>query len=202
MINKLSTKNTLSESNLKNDSSNEQEGPLQIAVVELPNQSSLGITPFPGRNHTDDFGRIWQRDLNQDLAKIIAWGADSILTLVETEDFERLGVPRIAECIRAEGLNWYHMPIPNMEVPGEEFNAAWAKDGKKILHSLCSGGRLIIHCAAGLGRSGMIAAKILSVFNTPPQSAIAAVRKVRPGAIETAQQENYILSDSSLIEFE
>ena len=202
MINKLSTKHTLSESNLKNGSPNEQEGPLQIAVVELPAQALLGITACPGRNHTDDFGRIWQRDLKQDIAGIINWGADSILTLVETDEFERLGVPRIAEYIRAEGLNWYHMPIPNMEVPGEEFNVAWAKDGDTILQSLGSGGQLIIHCAAGLGRSGMVAAKILSTFSDNPQSAISAVRKVRPGAIETEQQENYILSGSSLIEFE
>ena len=202
MINKLSTKHTLSESNLKNGSPNEQEGPLQIAVVELPTQALLGITPCPGRNHTDDFGRIWQRDLKQDIAGIINWGADSILTLVETDEFELLGVPRITEYIRAAGLNWYHMPIPNMEVPGEEFNVAWAKDGDTILQSLGSGGRLIIHCAAGLGRSGMVAAKILSTFSDNPQSAISAVRKVRPGAIETEQQENYILSGSSLIEFE
>ena len=91
------------------------------------------------------------------------------------------------------GLHWYHMPIPDMEVPGLEFEVAWNKDGGTILRSLRQGKRVLIHCAGGLGRSGMIAAKILSAFGENPQSAISAVREARPGAIETALQAHHIL---------
>ena len=84
-----------------------------------------------------------------------------------------------------------------MDVPGVEFNAAWKKDGEKILQSLRAGGKIIIHCAAGLGRSGMIAAKILSAFNKTPKIAISSVRGIRPGAIETDPQANFVLHDPS-----
>jgi ADP-ribosyl-[dinitrogen reductase] hydrolase len=85
-----------------------------------------------------------------------------------------------------------------MDVPGVEFDAAWKKDGENIMQSLRDGGKIIIHCAAGLGRSGMIAAKILSAFNKAPQIAISSVRDIRPGAIETDQQVDYVLHGPSI----
>jgi len=184
-------------SNIQEILTNELEGPLKIAVLELPNKGLIGITPCPGRNHTDKLGQIWKRNLQQDLSIIAEWGADSVLTLLEKKDFDRLGVPNIIEEIKLTGLQCYHLPIPDMDVPGVEFNAAWKKDGEKILQSLRAGGKIIIHCAAGLGRSGMIAAKILSAFNKTPKIAISSVRGIRPGAIETDPQANFVLHDPS-----
>jgi protein-tyrosine phosphatase len=177
---------------------NELVGFLSISVLELPNPGLIGITPCPGRNHKDKLGGIWRRNLQQDLAQIVEWGADSVLTLLESKDFERLGVPNIIEEMQVAGLRCYHLPIPDMDVPGVKFDMAWEKDGETILQSLRQGGKIIIHCAAGLGRSGMIAAKILCAFGETPKTAISAVRKIRPGAIETEQQANYILYDPSL----
>jgi len=67
------------------------------------------------------------------------------------------------------------------------------------LQSLRAGGKIIIYCAAGLGRSGMIAAKILSAFNEAPKIAITSVRRIRPGAIETNQQANFVLNGPSFL---
>jgi ADP-ribosyl-[dinitrogen reductase] hydrolase len=186
------------QSDIEGNSTNELEGGLSIAVLELPNQGLIGITPCLGRNHTDKLGRIWRRNLQQDIAKISEWGAGSVLTLLEIKDLERLGVPNIVEEIQAAGLQCYHLPIPDMDVPGVEFDAAWKKDGENIMQSLRDGGKIIIHCAAGLGRSGMIAAKILSAFNKTPQIAISSVRDIRPGAIETDQQVDYVLHGPSI----
>ena len=46
----------------------------------------------------------------------------------------------------------------------------------------------------GLGRSGMIAARLLVELGEEPRAAIQRVRQVRPGAIETAAQEDYVLA--------
>ena len=45
-----------------------------------------------------------------------------------------------------------------------------------------------IHCAAGLGRSGTVAACYLIELGKDWQTAVAQVRAVRPGAIETRSQ--------------
>ena len=81
----------------------------------------------------------------------------------------------------------------------DRFAAAWTRDGRAILDGLARGERIVIHCAAGLGRSGMIAAKLLAAFRMPPAEAIAIVRRVRPGAIETAAQEAHVLDGPPII---
>jgi ADP-ribosyl-[dinitrogen reductase] hydrolase len=50
-----------------------------------------------------------------------------------------------------------------------------------------------MHCYAGLGRTGTIAARLLVEHGMRPDVAIAQVRKIRPGSIETLEQEDYVL---------
>ncbi|MBL8705493.1 MAG: hypothetical protein JNM30_11640, partial [Rhodospirillales bacterium] len=44
----------------------------------------------------------------------------------------------------------------------------------------------------GLGRTGMIGARLLVELGVAPDAAIAAIRKARPGSIETAEQEEHV----------
>ena len=62
--------------------------------------------------------------------------------------------------------------------------------------SLAPGG--ISVAPAGLGRSGMIAAKLLTACGAEPAEAIGLVRRARPGAIETPAQEAYVLREPPL----
>ena len=57
---------------------------------------------------------------------------------------------------------------------------------------LRNGFDVLVHCKGGLGRAGMIAARLLVELGTPPEEAISQVRSVRPGAIETPTQERYV----------
>jgi ADP-ribosyl-[dinitrogen reductase] hydrolase len=43
----------------------------------------------------------------------------------------------------------------------------------------------LVYCCGGLGRAGTIAARLLVELGAEPITAIAGVRKARPGAIET-----------------
>ena len=52
---------------------------------------------------------------------------------------------------------------------------------------------LLVHCRGGLGRAGTIAARLLVELGMEPKQAIASVRAVRPGAIETSDQEDFVL---------
>ena len=128
----------------------------------------------------------------------MAWGAGAVLTLVEDHEFARLGVPEFAAEIRRTRLVWYHMAIPDMSAPGRAFHEAWSRDGARIFRSLRAGEGLLVHCAGGLGRSGMVAAKLLAALGASANHAVAAVRQARPGAIETDGQLDYVLNGPSL----
>ena len=176
----------------------ELSGPLRIAEVPIPVSDSLGITHCPGRNGMDSAGCQWRRNLRDDLRDLAAWGAGAVLTLVEDHEFARLGVPEFATEIRRIRIIWYHMAIPDMSAPGKAFEEAWARDGVRLFGSLCAGERILVHCAGGLGRSGMIAAKLLTALGASATHAVAAVRRARPGAIETDGQLDYVLNGPSL----
>ena len=50
---------------------------------------------------------------------------------------------------------------------------------------LQQGGRIFIHCYAGLSHTGMVASLILMHYGMSARDAIQAVRAVRPGSIQT-----------------
>ncbi|MCP4599076.1 MAG: phosphatase [Proteobacteria bacterium] len=169
-------------------------GKLIITSISVVDSGVLGIIACPGRNQ----GSSWQRDLEADLTALEVWGAQMLVSLVEPEEFSKLGVSNFTEAVQRRSFRWHHLPITDFGVPGAAFNKAWNAHGSDILRSLERCERVVVHCAGGLGRSGMIAAKLLTVFGREPSDAIDKVRAVRHGAIETLEQESYVLTGPAL----
>ena len=61
-------------------------------------------------------------------------------------------------------------------------------------HIGMTSGNIVIHCLGGLGRTGLVACKLLTEQGIPAASALEQVRAARPGAVETPEQEAYVLS--------
>jgi ADP-ribosyl-[dinitrogen reductase] hydrolase len=89
-------------------------------------------------------------------------------------------------------MEWLHLPIRDRGVPGEDFEAAWVQAGERLRDRLRAGFNLLVHCMGGLGRAGTIASRLLVELGWSPEEAIRAVRKVRPGALETDEQEDFV----------
>ena len=49
-----------------------------------------------------------------------------------------------------------------------------------------------VHCGAGLGRTGTVLAAYFVAQGLAPKEAVAKVRDLRPGSVETADQERAI----------
>lgn len=173
-------------------------GPLRISIVPIPGAGEIGLTHCPGRRHVDAAQRRWRRSLPDDLTAIAQWGAVGVVSLLEPHEFSKLGVPDLPRQVQAQSLRWFHLAIADMQTPGASFDQAWSDHGQEILGILARGNRIVLHCAAGLGRSGMVAAKILTAFEMPPEQAISLVRKQRPGTIETVGQAEYVLTGTPL----
>lgn len=139
--------------------------------------------------------RGWRRPaLEADLGALRAWGARVLVTLMEADELEYYGVGALPQAARAAGLDWLHLPIPDMGVPDAAFEARWASAGAALHARLGAGEHVVLHCFAGLGRTGTVAARLLVERGHAPEQAIAAVRAARPGTIQTPAQEAYVLA--------
>lgn len=116
-----------------------------------------------------------------------------LVTLVEDRELVALGLESMGETLASLGMRWWHLPIPDMGVPGVAFEARWTV-AASALHALIAEGQVVaLHCHGGRGRTGTIAARLLVEMGHAPAVAIARVREARTGAIETPEQERFIL---------
>jgi atypical dual specificity phosphatase len=91
-----------------------------------------------------------------------------------------------AETLARHGLRELHLPVPDFTPPTLE---QLAHGVAAIEQALADGQKVAVHCGAGLGRTGTLLACYLVSQGLGSDEAIARVRSVRPGSVETPQQE-------------
>jgi len=136
----------------------------------------------------------WDRDLALDLDAVRDWGAAAIVTLIEAEELTLLRAERLGEEVQRRDMSWFHLPIVDASIPDQRFHEKWDTAGAELRSILQAGSDVLVHCRGGLGRAGTIASRLLIELGMTPETAIARVRDVRPGAIETRAQEEYVLA--------
>jgi ADP-ribosyl-[dinitrogen reductase] hydrolase len=172
--------------------------PLQIESVETPGGGRIGMTLCPGKRDPWAMTGSWERDLDSDLAVIGAWGCSALVTLMERHELEHLGVEGLGETARSAGLDWYHLPMRDGSIPTAAFESQWLTSGKALRDRLLGGESIVVHCRGGLGRTGLVAARLLIELGESPKGALSRVRAARPGAVETREQEIYVLEGTEL----
>ncbi len=168
--------------------------PLRIDSVAVPGTGGLiGLTICPGKKQANAQSGSWSRDLVLDLEVIGTWKAELILGLMEIHEYVELGVTALISEKHA-GIRYLHFPIHDGSAPDLRWDESWKEAGPIVRSIIRRGGRVLIHCMGGLGRTGLIASRLLVEFGVHPETAILNVRAARPGTIETAVQETYIRS--------
>jgi atypical dual specificity phosphatase len=108
-------------------------------------------------------------------------GIDVLVSL--TED----ALPR--RWVNDAGLLAVIVPVPDMEAPSDrQFDHILTT----IRKANASDMGVAVHCAAGLGRTGTVLAAYFVAAGLPAREALVKVRDLRPGSVETAEQERAI----------
>jgi len=167
--------------------------PIRIDSVSAA-RGRIGLTFCPGKCQLQAVTGAWERDLDLDLDAIRDWGAVVLVTLVEARELEelRVGGTLMPTETAARGIEWLHLPIVDGGVPDAAFEERWRSAGTWVRHLLRRGKSVVLHCKGGLGRTGMIAARLLVELGMGGEEAIALVRRARPGAIETTAQAEHV----------
>jgi atypical dual specificity phosphatase len=116
----------------------------------------------------------------------LAWlrqhGIDLVVSLTEE--------PLRRDWVNEAGLMVIHVPVVDMEAPTQE-QLAHCISAIRRAHERPMG--VAVHCTAGLGRTGVVLACCLVEKGMSASNAIARVRRLRPGSIETQEQADAVV---------
>jgi atypical dual specificity phosphatase len=117
----------------------------------------------------------------EELAWLRERGIEVILSLTE--------YPLPREWIEDAGLLAVNVPIEDMEAPTpEQIDRCLSTIRKANVRGM----GVAVHCAAGLGRTGVILACLFVEQGMDARPAIQKVRNLRPGSIETVEQADAV----------
>jgi atypical dual specificity phosphatase len=116
-----------------------------------------------------------------DLRWLRRQGIDVLVSLTESP------LPR--HWVNDAGMLAVLVPVPDMEPPTDrQLDHILAT----IRKANASGMGVAVHCAAGLGRTGTVLAAYFVAAGLAAREALVKVRALRPGSVETAEQERAI----------
>ena len=118
---------------------------------------------------------------DDDLSFLSAQGIDLLVSLTE--------LPMDPDSLKEHEIESLHLPVEDFHPPTLEQLHLFVDSAKATIDA---GGAVGVHCAAGKGRTGTFLATYLVSTGLSPDEAIAEVRRLRPGSIETAEQEEAI----------
>lgn len=120
----------------------------------------------------------WPAGLESDLDALRLKGIKAIVSLTVNGVDESI--------LEKHGLRYLHLPIEDFGVPSQEQVQEFVGFVREMRQQRMP---VVVHCHAGLGRTGTMLACYLVSTGMTAEQAIAEVRRVRPGAIETSRQE-------------
>lgn len=138
----------------------------------------VALSPLPGRtgNYAGDLQHL--RD----------WRPAIVLSMTTQAEMVARGAGDLGHDLQDRGTRWFHLPIEDFGAPTPEVAEAWHVAAKPALDAVQGGGRVLIHCNGGCGRSGMAVLRLMVEAGEAPDAALARLRTVRPCAVETNAQ--------------
>lgn len=157
-----------------------------IYVVEHIGSGFLAVKarPVPGEWIEDEFKNI------------AAFGIGRVVSLLEPDEAKELGLAREAQLCLSNRMEFVSYPIADRGLP------ACAKEFGRFCYelygSIAGGQNTVVHCRAGIGRSGIISAGILLHAGFEPSEAFSRISEARRIAVPDTDEQRSWVSDNHL----
>lgn len=168
--------------------------PIDVDWLPIPTPGRIGITLAPGKQSLSYSGAAWQRDLATDLDHLVGHHeVRALACLLEDHEFAALKIPAYLAEARKRSIEVIRLPIPDGGTPSAM--SPLLELVADIRERAARGANVVIHCAAGLGRSGVVGGSVLIAGGMSAPEAIATLHRVRsPNSPESTSQEEYLAS--------
>ena len=151
----------------------------ELVVFALPvGGGILAMSSLPGRGG----------DYKGDLETLHQWQPGLVLTMTTDAEMAEVGAQMLGNDIQSMASRWIHLAVLDYGTPSEEMMAKWPEVSKTVRTMLHGGGRVVVHCRGGCGRSGMVALRLMVECGEDRFSALTRLRGVRDCAVETKGQ--------------
>ncbi|MCX7046459.1 MAG: dual specificity protein phosphatase 23 [Candidatus Sumerlaeota bacterium] len=124
----------------------------------------------------------WSACVNKAFTALYEEGIRAVVSLDSDSDFQAHA--------KEFGFEYFLSPIPDFSVP----SLPQVEECLRFIESNLKADKPVaVHCRAGMGRTGTIlACYLIRHEGKSAQDAIARIRQMRPGSIETEEQEEFI----------
>jgi protein-tyrosine phosphatase len=155
-------------------------------MIEIPFDLSgkiyRGVMPFSSYDQShEEWDSLIQNQINL------------VVLLVEQHEYLKHTKKDLIHSYQTEGIEVLHFPIKDFQIP--EDKDGFNKCIEIVIAQADKGKNILVHCLAGLGRTGMFLAILARQrFGYDAQDAIQWIREFIPGAVENPDQEAFVRS--------
>jgi protein tyrosine phosphatase len=148
-----------------------------IYKIELIGSGSLSVMAKPVSGE-------WIED---EFSGIARWGIDRIVSLLEVNESFEVGLGQERQITEKYEMEFVHYPIPDRGLPNSVQD--YLAFTKRLYQEAAGGLNTVVHCRAGIGRTGIVAAGVLLHCGFEPQDAIEHISKQRGVAVPDTQEQ-------------
>lgn len=117
-------------------------------------------------------------------------GIQTVVALNDEDEHLRHSGQNLLQRYRQAGLRVISAPVPDFSAPP---SGHWDAALTEAAQAICEGENLVVHCHAGIGRTGMFVALLAhQLLDLNAEDAIAWVRATVPYAIDTHNQKTFV----------
>ena len=156
--------------------------------IDVIGEGFLAIMPKPSL----DAG------LPNSLRRLADAGVDQVVSLLEPSEARHLGLESERLEVKAHAMDFISFPIPDMGVPASAED--YAQIVQMLFTQVCAGINTLVHCRAGIGRSGLLAAGVLLYTGMSVEDAFNYVSHMRGIRVpETMEQHDWLVNNYQAI---
>lgn len=154
-------------------------------LIKLPflQPGNIYRSPMPySRFDTED---VWTSFLENEV--------DLVVVLTEQQEYLVYAGKDLPAFYRSNGMDALHIPVPDFGIPDDL--ESWQDGLEAVVSAAESGKNVVIHCLAGIGRTGtFLACLAKGVMDLDGMDAIRWVRESVQGAMENSYQEDFVIN--------
>ncbi|VAW79878.1 hypothetical protein MNBD_GAMMA12-3149 [hydrothermal vent metagenome] len=131
--------------------------------------------------------------VEQEFSDIAAQGVDCIVSLLELREANDIGLKLEQSLAEKNSIEFISFPIPDRGLPSSV--SQFSDFTSKLHNDIVSGKHTVIHCRAGIGRTGLVSAGVLLHSGLNVAEAFKLVSQKRGTLVpDTQEQQDWLFS--------